>query len=166
MMDLGATICAARGPRCTECPLEQVCAARGEGDPARYPVKTAKKPKPERTGTAWWFERDGRVWLVTRPDRGMLGGMRALPDDGWSARGDGCAEPPLSGAWKAGGAVRHTFTHFHLSLKVQLYSGGDWISLSDMPGEWWPLDRLDEAGLPTLFAKAAGLARAMTAPAE
>jgi A/G-specific adenine glycosylase len=165
-MDLGATICTARGPRCPECPLRQVCAARIEGDPARYPVKAAKRPKPERTGTTWWIERDGRVWLVTRPERGMLGGMRALPDDAWSARGDGCAEPPLRGAWRSGGTVRHSFTHFHLTLKVQLYSGGDWASLADVPGEWWPLGRLDEAGLPTLFARAAGLARAMTATAE
>ena len=92
--------------------------------------------------------------------------MRALPDDGWNARCDGSGEAPIDGNWRPAGAVRHTFTHFHLTLKVQLYSGSDLASLQHLPGEWWPLDRLDEAGLPTLFAKAAGLARAMTAGAE
>ena len=46
---------------------------------------------------AWWIEREGPdgsvVWLVRRPGKGMLGGMRALPDDGWSARGDGIGGP-------------------------------------------------------------------------
>jgi A/G-specific adenine glycosylase len=43
---------------------------------------------------------------------------------------------------------------------LALYSGGDWASLPRDAGEWWPLDRLGEAGLPTLFAKAARLALA------
>jgi A/G-specific adenine glycosylase len=166
MMDLGATVCTARQPRCLLCPLASDCLARAEGDPGRYPVKAAKRATPERTGAAWWIERAGRVWLVRRAEGGMLGGMRALPDDGWSARDDGSGKPPLSGEWLAGGAVGHTFTHFHLSLKVQLYSGSDWASLDGLPGEWWPLGRLAEAGLPTLFAKAAGLARAVAAAAE
>ncbi len=165
MMDLGATICTARAPRCLDCPLATVCAARAEGDPARYPIKAAKRAKPERTGSAWWIERAGKVWLVRRTEGGMLGAMRALPDDGWSVGRDGSREPPLAGRWESAGAVRHSFTHFHLTLEVLLYSGSDWASLQAMPGEWWPLDHLDEAGLPTLFAKAAGLARAM-APVE
>ena len=40
-----------------------------------------------------------------------------------------------------------------------LYSGSDWARFAALPGEWWPLDELDAAGLPTLFAKAARLAR-------
>jgi A/G-specific adenine glycosylase len=166
MMDLGATICTARAPRCLVCPLAPVCAARADGDPARYPIKASKRAKPERTGSAWWIERAGKVWLVRRPDGGMLGAMRALPDDGWSVGGQGSGQAPLEGRWWSAGAVRHTFSHFHLTLDVQLYSGNDWASLDTMPGEWWPLDRLDEAGLPTLFAKAAGLAKAMTERSE
>jgi A/G-specific adenine glycosylase len=85
----------------------------------------------------------------------MLGGMRALPDDGWSARRDGSGIAPLSGRWRPGGAVQHGFTHFFLDLHLALYSGSDWASLPPDGGEWWPLDRLGKAGLPTLFAKAA-----------
>ena len=53
------------------------------------------------------------------------------------------------------GAVRHTFTHAHLTLEVVSIGG------SDMPrgeGEWWPIGAIEEAGLPTLFIKAARLA--------
>ncbi|MFW2351194.1 A/G-specific adenine glycosylase [Qipengyuania sp.] len=157
MMDLGATICTARDPKCLLCPLSSVCEGRVAGDPARLPVKAAKKPKPLRQGQAFWIEHEGAVWLVRRAETGMLGGMRALPDDGWSARGDGTGEAPFDASWDSAGLVRHSFTHFSLELSVLAAStaqepGGE--------GEWWPLERLDEAGLPTLFAKAARLALA------
>lgn len=149
MMDLGATVCTPRDPRCLLCPLSAECEARKMGDPARFPVKAAKKPKPVRQGKAYWIERAGSVWLVRRGGKGMLGGMRALPDDGWSAKSDGAGP-----AGEPFGLVRHGFTHFDLELSVEK------LAEPIGEGEWWPLDRLDEAGLPTLFAKAARLARA------
>ena len=156
MMDLGATICTSRNPHCLLCPLAEGCQGRAAG-PEQFPVKPARPAKPQRLGRAYWIARDGKVWLVRREGKGMLGGMRALPDDGWSARGDGAAPPPLTGPWQSLGQVRHSFTHFDLDLQLLLYSGEDWASLDSQPGEWWPLATLAEAGLPTLFAKAARL---------
>lgn len=152
MMDLGATVCTPRDPRCLLCPLSADCMARAEGDPARYPVKPPKKAKPQRKGTAWWIARDGAVWLVRREGAGMLGGMRALPSDGWSARTDGDSTPPVAGEWYHAGTVRHSFTHFDLDLAVMVL---DSAPAPQGEGEWWPLAELDAAGLPTLFAKAA-----------
>lgn len=151
MMDLGATICTARDPRCLLCPLSAGCEARRSGDAARFPVKAPKKAKPQRVGTVWWIARKGSVWLVRRPGSGMLGGMRALPDDGWSARNDGCGEPPLAGEWREAGAVRHGFTHFDLDLRIMVLTGE---AEPRGEGEWWPIEDLESAGLPTLFAKA------------
>jgi A/G-specific adenine glycosylase len=150
MMDLGATICTTRAPRCLLCPLREVCAGFASGTPEDYPLKAAKKAKPLRRGRAYWVVHDDAVWLVRRPPRGMLGGMRALPGDGWSAQGDGGG----AAAGQVLGVVRHGFTHFDLELEVVAVSepGGE--------GEWWPLADLGSAGLPTLFAKAARLALA------
>jgi A/G-specific adenine glycosylase len=163
MMDLGATICTPRDPKCLLCPLAAECAGRATGDPARFPVKAAKKAKPLRIGTAFWIERPdatgAKVWLVRRPGRGMLGGMRALPDDGWSARADGSGDAPLPGSWRAGGVVRHGFTHFDLELGLAIYAGDRWREVTG-EGEWWPVAAIEEAGLPTLFLKAARLALA------
>ena len=154
MMDLGATICTARSPRCMLCPLRSDCRGYAEGAPERLPVKAAKKAKPTRQGRAYWIERDGLVLLVQRPGKGMLGGMRALPDDGWAARGDGA--DALPGQWHHGGVVRHGFTHFDLELQLMLCASPEWDNLP--AGEWWPVDDVEAAGLPTVFAKAARLA--------
>jgi A/G-specific adenine glycosylase len=160
MMDLGATICTNRSPRCLLCPLSADCAGRRTGEPERFPLKAPKRAKPDRVGTAYWIAANGKAWLVQRAGKGMLGGMRSLPDDGWTVRADGAGAPPLGGPWRQVGAVSHGFTHFNLRLNVLLYSGDDWASLAGADGEWWPIGRLDEAGLPTLFAKAARLALA------
>ena len=164
MMDLGSSICTARDAKCLICPLSQECRGRAEGDPVALPVKATKKAKPVRRGTAFWMERDGadgpEVWLVTRPGRGMLGGMKALPDDGWTASADGHGKPPLPGEWRAAGVVRHTFTHAVLELGVVTRSDCERPPRGE--GAWWPLATLEDAGLPTLFAKAARLVLAQT----
>lgn len=156
MMDLGATVCTVREPACLTCPLGEECAARAAGTPNAFPVKPAKKAKPLRQGIAWWIERDGAVLLVARPGTGMLAGMRALPDNGWRAAGDGDAPPPLSGPWEAlPEPVRHGFTHFDLELKLMLYRGDEFDMVRANSGLWWPVETIGAAGLPTVFAKAA-----------
>ncbi len=158
MMDLGATICTVRQPRCLLCPLAQQCTARRLGKPAEFPVRAAKSAKPARTGRAFWFTRDGshgpEVWLVRRPAKGLLGAMVALPDDGWSARADGSAQPPVDAPWRPAGTVTHVFTHFSLELAVLVAHAGHH---GDPPGDgaWWQVQDLAAAGLPTVFAKAA-----------
>ena len=159
MMDLGAHVCTGKAPRCLLCPLAEACAGRKTGAPERLPVKPAKKPVPERRGTAFWITRNRgeEVWLVTRPAKGMLGQMRALPDDGWSAQTDGSGKVPVAGHWRELGAVRHGFTHAQLTLRVV---GLETTTAPAGDGAWWPVAQIGEAGLATLFAKAAQLALA------
>ena len=158
MMDLGSGICTPRAPRCGDCSLADGCVARASGQPEAYPVKAPRKARPLRKGTAFWIEHGGAVWLVRRPGRGMLGGMLALPDDGWSARGDGSGAAPVEGDRRSAGQVSHVFTHFALDLAVLRADVGAGVPPGD--GEWVAVADIEGAGLPTLFAKAALLARA------
>jgi len=160
MMDLGARVCTVRAPACLVCPIAAQCKAYGLGEPERFPAKPPKRAKPTRRGRAYWIERGGHVLLVRRPGKGMLGGMRALPDDGWNARGDGSGEAPQEAQWQSAGTVQHVFTHFALELQVLVSGGGECSDRGGEHGEWWPVAQLEQAGLPTLFAKAARLVMA------
>ena len=139
MMDLGATICRPRNPDCPACPLNGDCQAFAIGTPEAFPVKAARKVRPVRHGVAQWIERDGAIWLVRRPAKGLLGGMAALPGPEW---GDLIpSEPKLA-------EIAHGFTHFELRLSVVV--GGS----ATGDGWWHNIDRLADAGLPTLYARA------------
>ncbi len=118
VMDLGATICTPKSPACGICPLRDPCLARAEGTQAELPRKTPKKLKPTRFGHIYIAQRrDGALLLERRPDKGLLGGMLGWPGSDWS---DAPAEaPPFRADWNLlPGEVRHTFTHFHLVLRI------------------------------------------------
>ena len=140
MMDLGATICRPKSPDCAACPLNSDCVAFASGQPERFPGAKVKAVRPVRYGFAHWIERNGCVWLVRRPAKGMLGGMAALPGPDW-------IDEPID--LPAIARVTHVFTHFRLELAV--------VTATEATSEgWWqPLDKLAEAGLPTLYRRAA-----------
>jgi len=172
LMDLGATVCTPRSPKCDVCPWVGACAAYGTGAPEAYPRKTAKAERPRRYGAVFLLlgppapsPADGDVvsgkpagegaggprkfWLVRRPDKGLLGGMAALPTTEWREkkwpRAEVLKQAPVAGDWKKIGAVEHVFTHFALTLDV--YSA----ETAPPNDGWWG----DASALPTVFKKAA-----------
>lgn len=167
-MDIGATICTARQPKCDLCPVADHCAAFAADDMERYPVKPAKKAKPVRKARFFWIERDGALLLTVRPQQGMLAAMRALPDDDWAAAQDGDGRPPKAGdngSWTIfDNIVQHSFTHFSLEVDLAVYHpeksatniGENIATIENEIANacWWPLAEIADAGLPTLYAKA------------
>nr|WP_284326845.1 A/G-specific adenine glycosylase [Cypionkella aquatica] len=148
VMDLGATICSPRNPACGICPLLGLCAAQQIGIAAELPRKIAKPEKPVRQGVAWVATRGGMVLLERRAERGLLGGMLGFPSDGWDGSALGA---PFAAEWRDLGAVKHTFTHFHLVLQV-MQSDSD---ANPQRGEFMLVNPDD---LPTLMRKAYDLA--------
>jgi A/G-specific adenine glycosylase len=162
VMDLGATICTPRRPRCMLCPVNDDCGALRAGDPEFYPVRAARTARPTRHGAAFVAVRsDGAVLMRTREPKGLLGGMTEVPTTAWNARTDGATTAdaaPLTAAWKRVGSVSHVFTHFALDLDVFLATGvrasappgHRWVAAADIPGEALPslMKKAIEAALP------------------
>jgi A/G-specific adenine glycosylase len=149
VMDLGATVCLPRKPSCMICPVNATCAARLEGAPEKYPVKTRRL---HRTAQSAWMlhatDAQGRVWLEKRPVPGIWAGLYALPM--FDSREALVAMLPaeLRETAADGPAFTHVLTHKDLHLhpvRVRLRDGlvprdkGGWFA----PGQWTTL------GLPT-----------------
>lgn len=155
MMDLGATICTPRRPRCMLCPLREDCSAVVSGDPEHFPVRLPKGDKPQRRGAAFVAVRDdGAILLRKRPEKGLLGGMTEVPTTGWTARVDGATTPaaaPFSGDWRRAGTITHVFTHFALQLDVfHAHIKGD----APKGYFWSPAGEISGEALPTVMKKA------------
>jgi len=157
VMDLGATICTPKSPACGICPLMERCAARAQGIAADLPKKAPKAAKPTRQGVAYIARRADGAWLLeTRPAKGLLGGMLGWPGTDWTETAP-VAAPPVDAAWRDLGAeIRHTFTHFHLVLGVQIAD----VPTNAMPsrGAFVSHAEFRPGDLPTVMRKAYDLA--------
>ena len=167
VMDLGATVCTPKSPRCGRCPWAAGCAGLHAGIAETLPRKTQKTVRPTRSGQAFWMVRsDGYVYLRRRPASGLLGGMIGLPCSAWRTV-NGSAAPSarlnvqnalVCARWKALlGTVAHTFTHFHLELTVLAanLTAAQAKKLDGPEAIWTPVEKIGDAGLPSVMRKAA-----------
>lgn len=156
LMDLGATICVPKNPRCLICPLMELCAARLEGTQELRPVLRAKRDVPHRVYAVAVISKRGRVLLARRPSGGLLGGMWEFPNGPVT----GEPEKGLVAALHTGyglkirrkdslGTIDHAYTHFSVTSYVyrcelvSLSEGRNlrWIPVSELGS--YPMGRID-----------------------
>jgi A/G-specific adenine glycosylase len=147
LMDLGATVCRPKQPLCDRCPVSEACAALAKGAQETYPRKEAKAERPRRRGVAYVLTKGNAVGLVRRPNKGLLGGMLALPSSDWGERPAALSGAPADARWRSVGSIEHVFTHFALTLEV-MRAEGEAEGLI-----WTPVDEAARA-LPSVFLKA------------
>ena len=82
LMDLGATVCMPKNPKCDVCPLHKHCAAVLAGKATDYPRRAPKKAVPQRQTTAYVLQAGSKVLLRRRANKGLLASMAELPHEG------------------------------------------------------------------------------------
>jgi A/G-specific adenine glycosylase len=161
LMDLGATVCTTRAPRCDDCPLAATCVAHAQGRPERYPVKTKKLKRGARSNALLWLvDSKQRLWLTQREPKGVWAGLWTFP------LFDSLPQLlELSSAWpgqqEALPPVDHALTHFDWRLEPLLHSLGPRVSSTRQAaieaalpaGAWFEHDRALSLGLPAPIRK-------------
>lgn len=156
LMDLGATICLPKNPRCLLCPLMDVCRARIHCTQDSRPVLKPKKQVPHHTVAAAVIRQRGRVLLVQRPATGLLGGLWEFPN--CRVEEDPARElvKTLNAAYKfkirrnqALMVVQHAYTHFKTTvhafdcrpLSIPKNRSFKWVRLPELDD--YPMGKVD-----------------------
>lgn len=125
LMELGATLCIPKNPRCAACPLSKDCFARQDGLQNALPVRRAKAELPHKIIAAGVIYRRGKILIQQRLNEGLLGGLWEFPG-GKVEAGESLADcvarecrEELGIAVRVGEkiiSVDHAFSHFSITL--------------------------------------------------
>jgi len=120
LMDLGASICTPRRPKCEACPLRRWCAGFARGHPTRFPGRRPSRAgKPTLAVAFAWLEDSRGVWLERRPSEGLWAGQWQLPGaEGPRARARLAERLDLTLAAKRLARIEHELTHRHVRALV------------------------------------------------
>jgi len=127
LMDLGATTCTPRNPRCDTCPVQGHCHARRAGCQADLPTKAAKKTIPHHTIVAAVIRDRGRILIDRRPDTGLLANLWEFPG-GKVEPGEALTDALIREIREEVGLtidvgdeiarIRHAYSHFKITMHV------------------------------------------------
>ena len=162
LMDLGATVCTRSRPKCEVCPLQKDCLAHLQGRCDELPWPRARKVLPERSTAMLVAHQAGQVLLTKRPTAGIWGGLWSLPEyDPQLAPTTACKQLGLIvKTVDTLAEFLHVFTHYRLTIRPYLVhtepDGATHLGASQNlvdGGEWVPIHRLHERGLPAPVRK-------------
>lgn len=156
LMDLGATICQPRNPRCLLCPLMELCEARQNGTQEFRPVLKPKKQVPQYVNAAAVIIERGRVLLSQRPSSGLLGGMWEFPNARVEYEPAKALVKAINAAYRLKvrrkeplGIVQHGYTHFKVTVhafrcepvSIPKDKNLKWVKVSELND--YPMGKID-----------------------
>jgi A/G-specific adenine glycosylase len=127
MMDIGATICTARQPKCIICPISSHC--QGKISPEQYPAKKLKTVIPIRYKQIIIMRNASQAYFMTPRNTTFLGGLYGfieLEQDATHYNNTVIKDMILLGG------LEQKYSHFTLNASVHLYDddvashGTDW----------------------------------------
>ena len=170
IMDLGATVCTLRSPKCSDCPVRVHCSAAADGNPTAYPIKTRKLKRGQRESQWLWLSWCDKLWLTQRPEKGVWASLWSLPefDDAASLHAL-CDDWP--GERESLPSFVHVLTHLDWTLhpvhhRLPPALGGVEMSrvLASLPtGQWFNTHEALALGVPAPLRKWMSLTMRQTA---
>jgi A/G-specific adenine glycosylase len=136
LMELGATICTPKNPKCLFCPVNTYCKAYQKGQVDKFPQSKIRKETPQRQRYALISIQNNAIWLRQRSETEMLSGL-------W---GFVLVEGRPKGRFLA--KVSHSYTHFRLTVTPVVTK-----IPKETEGRFIPLNELDKYALSTLDYK-------------
>ncbi len=154
LMELGATLCRPRRPRCELCPLVGDCRAADAGEAESYPFRRKAPAARRQLRVVALVSHRGRLLMFRRAsDDAQLAGLWELP---WAEgqpgeKTEGELGQRYGGRWRLGGRLaraRHAITDRRIEAELWGASRDDGDCVAEGPeAGWHEPDRL--AGLPT-----------------
>ena len=119
LMELGETVCVPNAePRCELCPLGGLCRARAQGDPGRYPLRSAPRARRVEQRTVLLLRSGGKTAVRRRGEKGLLAGLWEFPAlDGFRSEDELRALYPDALSIVPCGEARHLFTHVEWRMR-------------------------------------------------
>jgi A/G-specific adenine glycosylase len=152
LMDLGASVCTPRQPRCTACPVRGDCIALATDRVALLPTPKPRKTAPERSVTMLvLIDAEDRVLFERRPPLGLWGGLLGLPEyvDADTTLADLACRGISVTASHIGPPYRHVFTHFKLDITPLVVEIDCINAIAEATHEWHPRSAFADLALPT-----------------
>jgi A/G-specific adenine glycosylase len=154
MMELGATLCSPRAPKCGDCPLQMPCRARASGDPEICPRSPPRKAPPHHDVALGIVFHQEDVFIDQRPYGGLLGGLWEFP--GGKVEAAETAEQALFRELReefgmsvemigALPSVNHAYTHLRVTLHPRLCR---FVAMEPRVGEGQPWQWVPPGDLP------------------
>ncbi|SFX67831.1 A/G-specific DNA-adenine glycosylase [Thermoactinomyces sp. DSM 45891] len=159
LMELGATICTPTSPQCLFCPVSTVCEANEQGLQDELPQKKkAKAPTPVLVRFAW-IESAHSVFLVKRPDKGLLAGMWSLPTFDQEDPSTELEEYLFSRRWtvqsrEVAAKIDHVFSHRHWFIEIERIKLDQVSFECGENEEWIDINSIHQKAFPNVYRKA------------
>ena len=165
LMELGAMVCRPKSPTCLVCPVQNFCDAHQKLEVGLFPVRQAKKKRPEHQLVSGIFiNGKNEVLVVQRPLNGLLGGLWEFPNQHVNPSADlvqdckelavdlfNIQEVSLSLTYLT--QIKHAYTHFQVvvdaffcylstDLSLEALEFKNWTN-----AQWKTIEELDQLAL-------------------
>lgn len=157
LMDIGATICTPKNPKCHSCPLKKQCQSFAKDTQIQYPVPPAKRTKPiphYAIANIIYSPSTHSIAFEKRPDNGILASTIGIPTSPWFKEMDQLNQYSADDTSQNSiiiGEIKHIFTHIKLNIHIRITPTSQRLTSNSQ--FWKNISEIKPTDHPKLFQK-------------